>query len=55
MLTVARCWLSIVVPVGGETVAVLLLFAIAGIDVEAEGGNGGGWLMSTQLNNHSIQ
>ena len=43
------------VPVVGMTAAtVLLLLAMAGIKVEAEGGNGG-WLMSTQFNNHSIQ
>ena len=43
-----------VVPVIGVTATVRLLLAMAGIKVEAEGGNGG-WLMSTQFNNHSIQ
>ena len=46
-------YLLSIVPVGGVTVAVLLLLAIAGIEVEADGVNGG-WLMSTQFNNSII-
>ena len=44
--------LLVVVP--GVTVAVLLLLAMAGLETEAEGGNGG-WLVSTQFSKQSIQ